>query len=180
VFVRPVLAVLAALVLAPLPGAGDDLVAGHSAAPLAWLGQVPWVNHAPLTADALRGRVVLVSFWTFECINCRRTLPALRTMARRWRDGDVVLIGVHTPELPQEYDRAGLERAVARLGVSWPVAQDNDAIAWRAFGTEAWPTLYVIDRRGAVRDVHVGELHEGTAAWRRVTGLIEALRRGRG
>lgn len=149
--------------------------ATHPAAP-AWLAGVRWLGPRAYTADSLRGRVVLVSFWTFECINCRRTIPALQALRAAWPERELLLLGIHTPELAAEYDRDHVARAVQALGVTWPVAQDNDAVAWRAFDNHAWPALYLIDRHGRVRDVHVGELHVGTPAWRELNARIAQLR----
>jgi thiol-disulfide isomerase/thioredoxin len=115
-----------------------------------------WLNSPKLTAESLRGKVVLVDFWTYTCINWLRTLPYVRAWARTYRR-DVVLIGVHTPEFAFERDVENVRRAVARLGVEHPVVIDNDYAIWRAFRNQYWPALYFIDVRGAIRERHFGE-----------------------
>ena len=143
-----------------------------------WLGALEWVNSRPLAPADLRGRVVLVEFWTFECINCRRTVPAMKRLAAEYeRAADVRIIGIHTPELENERDAGNVRRAVESLGLRYPVGRDNDYVAWRAFGNEYWPALYLLDRRGRVRLTHVGELHQGTPAWNELERTIETLRK---
>ncbi len=169
---------LACGLLAALPAAGTTADAGKPSGPKApALRSTRWINSPPLTAAHLKGKVVLVEFWTFDCINCVRTLPAMRALASAYPDTDVVIVGVHTPELDHERDARNVERAVKRLEVRYPVAIDNDYAIWRAFGNRYWPALYLIDRRGVIRHTHVGELHQGTAAWDEVTDLVEKLRR---
>ena len=137
-----------------------------------------WINSAPLTADSLAGRGVLVEFWAFECVNCRRTVPAMKRLHAIYRDSaDVVIVGVHTPELPQEHGRKAVERAVADQGIAYPVLIDDRMANWDAFENRFWPALYVIDRHGMIRDVEAGELHEGTLEWRSLLALITQLRR---
>jgi thiol-disulfide isomerase/thioredoxin len=137
-----------------------------------------WINSAPLTPDSLAGRVVLVEFWAFECVNCRRTIPAMKRLHAMYRDsGDVVIVGVHTPELAREHGRKAVERAVAELGLPYPVLVDDRMVNWDAFENRYWPALYVIDRRGMIRDVEAGELHEGTLEWRSLLTLVTRLRR---
>jgi len=139
-----------------------------------------WLNSRPLTHADLAGKVVLVEFWTFDCINCRRTVPAMKRLYTRFAEGgDVVIVGVHTPELAHERDPRAVQRAIDRLQLPYPVLLDNTMANWRAFDNQYWPALYVIDRRGVIRDLHIGELHEGTPAWRSVVALIESLRRER-
>ncbi len=136
-----------------------------------------WLNARPLTRTDLEGKVVLVEFWTFACINCRRTVPAMKRLHALFaRGGDVVIVGVHTPELPHERDPRAVGRAVARLALPYPVLLDNAMANWRAFDNHYWPALYIIDRRGMIRHLHVGELHEGTPAWGSLVALIERLR----
>jgi thiol-disulfide isomerase/thioredoxin len=139
-----------------------------------------WLNTRPLKPADLNGRVTLVEFWAFECINCRRTLPAMRALFERYpAGGDVVIVGVHTPELPIERDADSVRTAVAKLDVRYPVVLDNSYSDWRAFENDYWPELYLIDRRGVIRHVHVGELHQGTEEWTQLLAKIEALRRER-
>jgi alkyl hydroperoxide reductase subunit AhpC len=102
----------------------------------------------------------------------------MRKLSERFpAGGDVVIVGVHTPELEVERDPAAVRRAVTRLGLRYPVVIDGRMAIWRAFGNEYWPALYLIDRRGLIRETHIGELHEGTPAWDALLAKIEALRR---
>lgn len=140
-----------------------------------------WINSRPLTPVDLKDKVVVVEFWTFDCINCRRTVPAMNRLHATFRDsGDVVIVGVHTPELPRERDPRAVERAVAAQGITFPVLLDGGMANWKAFGNHYWPAIYVIDRRGRIRDLHTGELHPGTPAWDSLLTLIGRLRRERG
>ncbi len=110
-----------------------------------------------LRMEDLRGRVVLVDFWTYSCVNCVRTIPYLQAWHRAYRDQGLVIIGVHTPEFEFEKNPANVERAIRDLGVEWPVVQDNDYRQWDAYGNRYWPAHYLIDTRGRVRWFHFGE-----------------------
>jgi thiol-disulfide isomerase/thioredoxin len=126
--------------------------------PLGSLLEAPqWLNSPPLRAEDLRGKVVLVNFWTYSCINCLRVLPYVRAWAETYKDRGLVVIGVHTPEFAFEKNVANVTKAAASLGVGYPVAIDNDFRLWRAFGNEAWPALYFIGADGQVRDRVLGE-----------------------
>jgi len=116
-----------------------------------------WINAEPLTLKSLHGRVVLIEFWTFACNNCRNTLPKLKNWDTQYRDKGLTIIGVHTPELDRERDINQLRREVAGLGIKYPVVTDQDYTTWKAYGVEAWPTLFVLDKQGRVRWSHVGE-----------------------
>ena len=116
-----------------------------------------WINSEPLTLKSLRGRVVLLEFWTFACYNCRNTLPAIKKWDAQYRDRGLTIIGVHTPELSFERDIDQLRREVARLGIKYPVVTDQHYSTWKAYRVEAWPTLFVLDKQGRVRWMHVGE-----------------------
>src|SRR5215471_8329314 len=116
-----------------------------------------WINSEPLTLKSLRGRVVVVDFWTFGCYNCRNTLPSVKIWDARYRDKGLTIIGVHTPELQRERDVDNVRREVAALGIQYPVVTDNDNAIWNAYGVQAWPTWFVIDKQGRVRGMHVGE-----------------------
>jgi cytochrome c biogenesis protein CcdA/thiol-disulfide isomerase/thioredoxin len=111
----------------------------------------------PLTLRSLRGRVVLVDFWTYTCINCLRTLPYLTAWDRRYREDGLTIVGVHSPEFPFEKDAGNVEAAIARNGIRYPVAQDNDLATWTAYGNQFWPAEYFIDAHGRVRYAHFGE-----------------------
>src|SRR5919106_1324816 len=116
-----------------------------------------WINSEPLTLRSLRGRVVLLEFWTFACYNCRNTLPTIKKWDAQYRDKGLTIIGVHTPELDFERDIDQLRREVAGLGVKYPVVTDQDYSTWKAYGVEAWPTVFLLDKQGRVRWTHVGE-----------------------
>jgi thiol-disulfide isomerase/thioredoxin len=120
-------------------------------------GAIEWVNSEPLTMDDLKGRVVLVDFWTYTCINWLRTLPFIRAWAETYRDQGLVVVGVHTPEFPFEHDVGNVRRLVRELRVDHPVAIDNDYAVWDAFGNRYWPALYAVDSEGAIRYTHFGE-----------------------
>lgn len=120
-------------------------------------GATAWINSPPLTLDQLRGKVVLVDFWTYSCINCLRTLPYIEAWQAKYKDSGLVVIGVHTPEFPFEKDLANVQKAVRDLGVNYPVALDNNYAIWTAFNNEYWPAHYFIDVNGKVRHEHFGE-----------------------
>jgi len=120
-------------------------------------GATTWLNSAPLTAQQLHGKVVLIDFWTYSCINCLRTLPYLKAWYERYKDYGLVIIGVHAPEFAFEKDEANVRRAVAELGIRYPVAIDNDYAIWRAFDNHYWPAHYFIDASGRIRGHHFGE-----------------------
>ena len=116
-----------------------------------------WLNSAPLAASDLRGKVVLIDFWTYTCINWLRTLPYVRAWAEKYRDQGLVVIGVHAPEFAFEKDQSNVRRAVKDLRVDYPVAVDSDHVIWRAFRNQYWPALYFIDAQGRVRHHQFGE-----------------------
>ena len=116
-----------------------------------------WVNTRPLSLPELRGKVVLVDFWTYSCINCLRTLPYLKAWDSRYRSKGLVILGVHTPEFAFERDLGNVRAAVKRLGVRYPVALDNSYGTWKAYSNNYWPADYLVDQAGRVRDVHFGE-----------------------
>lgn len=120
-------------------------------------GAVQWLNSPPLTAQALKGKVVLVDFWTYSCINCLRTLPYVKAWAEKYRDQGLVVIGVHTPEFAFERDVGNVTKAMKDLGITYPVAIDNDYKVWRAFNNQYWPAHYFVDAQGRIRYHHFGE-----------------------
>ncbi|MBB4188647.1 cytochrome c biogenesis protein CcdA/thiol-disulfide isomerase/thioredoxin [Sinorhizobium terangae] len=120
-------------------------------------GAVEWLNSKPLTAEELRGKVVLVDFWTYSCINCIRTIPYVRAWAEKYRDQGLVVIGVHAPEFAFEKSIDNVRRAVQDFKIGYPVAIDNDFAIWRAFGNSYWPAHYFIDAEGRIRYHHFGE-----------------------
>ncbi|MBU4238176.1 MAG: cytochrome c biogenesis protein DipZ [Alphaproteobacteria bacterium] len=123
----------------------------------AFTGATTWINSPPLTPQQLRGKVVVVDFWTYSCINCLRALPYVRAWAEKYKDQGLVVIGVHTPEFAFEKSEANVRDAVRRLGVDYPVAMDNDFAIWRAFKNQYWPAHYFIDAQGRIRHHHFGE-----------------------
>jgi len=120
-------------------------------------GATGWLNSEPLTPEGLRGRVVLVDFWTLTCINWLRTEPYIRAWSRAYRDDGLVVIGVHTPEFSFEHDLDLVRQATQEMEIDYPVAADNDYAVWRAFDNNYWPALYFADAEGVIRDRHFGE-----------------------
>jgi thiol-disulfide isomerase/thioredoxin len=117
-----------------------------------------WLNSdAPLRLADLRGQVVLLEMWTFDCINCRNVLPALRGWHDTYASQGLVIIGNHYPEFAHEASLDNLQAAVARLDIQYPVAQDNDGRTWRAYDNHFWPAFYLIDKHGRIRYKHIGE-----------------------
>ena len=147
--------------------AGEAGAPSHDAVPLHDYGPAPeftdtekWFNTPggrPLTLKGLRGRVVLVDFWTYTCINCIRTLPYLEAWDKRYRKDGLTIVGVHSPEFPFEREASNVEAAIAAEGIRYPVVQDNELGTWSAYGNQYWPAEYFIDARGDVRYVHFGE-----------------------
>ena len=169
--------------------AGDAMIAGGAmngpssgnAAPGPALAKISgasaWINSTPLTPASLRGKVVLVDFWTYSCINCLRTLPFVKAWYAKYKDSGLVIIGVHTPEFPFEKDEANVRKAVKELGITYPVAMDNDYGIWRNFNNEYWPADYFIDANGHIRHHEFGEgNYEDSENWIR-TLLQEANHR---
>lgn len=120
-------------------------------------GATTWLNSEPLTAEQLKGKVVLVDFWTYSCINCLRSIPYVRAWAEKYKDQGLVVIGVHAPEFAFEKQVDNVKKAVADLKVGYPVAVDNDYAVWRAFKNQYWPAHYFIDAQGRIRGHHFGE-----------------------
>ena len=120
-------------------------------------GAVAWLNSPPLTVEGLRGKVVLVDFWTYSCINCLRAIPYVEAWAEKYKDSGLVVIGVHTPEFAFEKDQGNVKKAVQDLRLTYPVAVDSNYAIWKAFKNEYWPAHYFIDARGVIRYHHFGE-----------------------
>src|SRR3954452_15992713 len=116
-----------------------------------------WLNSEPLTAEALRGRVVLVDVWTYSCVNWLRTLPYVSAWADRYRDRGLVVVGVHAPEFGFEHDLANVRRAARELGVDYPVVIDNDFAIWQSLANRYWPAVYLVDRDGLIGYLLFGE-----------------------
>jgi len=120
-------------------------------------GATEWINSPPLTAVSLRGKVVLVDFWTLTCVNWLRTLPYVRAWAAKYKEKGLVVIGVHTPEFSVEHEIANIRRAAQAMRVDYPIAVDSDYRVWRAFDNNYWPAVYIADARGRMRYHHFGE-----------------------
>jgi thiol-disulfide isomerase/thioredoxin len=120
-------------------------------------GANAWLNSEPLTPADLRGKVVVVQFCTYSCVNWLRTLPYVRAWSQKYRDHGLVVVGVHSPEFPFEHEVEKVRPALEGMGVDFPIALDNDFAVWRAFDNNAWPALYFIDAEGRVRHHHLGE-----------------------
>jgi cytochrome c biogenesis protein CcdA/thiol-disulfide isomerase/thioredoxin len=135
--------------------AGDGLPIEGRLPPLG--GAVSWINSPPLTAEGLRGKVVVVDFWTYSCINCLRSLPYVRAWAEKYKDQGLVVIGVHAPEFAFEKNLDNVRNAVKDLKLDYPVAVDNDYAIWKAFDNHYWPAHYFIDAQGRIRHHHYGE-----------------------
>lgn len=153
--------------------------AGNPATPKAFpdLGAAPefagierWLNSEPLSLARLRGRVVLVDFWTYACINCVRTLPHVNRWAAQYTPKGLTVVGVHTPEFPFERSAGNVEAAMRRYGVKHPVAQDNGYRTWKAYNNQYWPATYLIDAQGRIRYKHFGE-----GEYERTEGVIRSL-----
>ena len=116
-----------------------------------------WFNTKPLTLAQLRGKVVIIDFWTYTCINCQRTLPYLKGWWKKYKDKGLVIVGVHSPEFEFEKDRNNLAKAITDFGLTYPIVQDNNFATWRAYSNQYWPAKYIIDKNGVIRYTHFGE-----------------------
>ena len=116
-----------------------------------------WFNSKPLSIADLRGKVVLVDFWTYGCVNCVNTLPHVTELYAKYRDKGLVVVGVHTPEFPFERSASNVQAALKRHGITYPVAQDNESKTWDAYRNQYWPAQYVIDQTGKIVFQHEGE-----------------------
>ncbi|SEL13013.1 Thiol-disulfide isomerase or thioredoxin [Pseudoxanthomonas sp. GM95] len=159
----PTLTLLAACVFASACSPqvqADQVEPSHtSPAPMApdFQGIGQWINSSPLSLPQLRGKVVLVEFWTYSCINCIHVLPHVKQWHADFHDQGLVVVGVHTPEYAYEKQTHNLQAAVQRFGITYPVAQDNDYRTWSAYGNQYWPALYLIDADGRIVYQHFGE-----------------------
>jgi thiol-disulfide isomerase/thioredoxin len=143
------------LLLGPFGSSAEYKSSESATAPELAAGE--WINSRPLALNDLRGRVVVIEFWTFGCYNCRNTLPFVKSWDDRYREKGVTVIGVHSPETDSERDVETVRRQVASLGIRYPVVTDNDYQTWHAYKVEAWPTVFLLDKQGRIRWVHVGE-----------------------
>ena len=160
--------VLAAAIGAPIAALVQELPSQSELASLASANE--WLNSPPLTAPALRGKVVLIDFWTYTCINWLRTFPYVRAWDQKYRNQGLVVLGIHAPEFAFEKDLNNVRRAVKDMQVDYPVAVDNEHVIWRAFNNEEWPALYFIDAKGRVRHHYFGE-----GAYEELEAVIQQL-----
>jgi len=135
----------------------DVLISAGRAPRAPSLSEGTWINSSPLTLQSLRGRVVVVDFWTFGCYNCRNTLPTLKSWHAKYFERGLTIIGVHTPESDYEKNLDNVRRAVREQSIGYPVVTDNNFETWRAYGVGAWPTTVLLDKEGRVRFTHIGE-----------------------
>jgi thiol-disulfide isomerase/thioredoxin len=154
------------LIGAAISGIGGEPARGQSAPPAvaAAQGTAPnfagisnWFNSAPLNIADLRGKVVLVDFWTYGCVNCVNTLPHVTELYAKYKDRGLVVVGVHTPEFPFERSASNVQAALKRHGITYPVAQDTQSQTWNAYRNQYWPAQYIIDRSGKIVFQHDGE-----------------------
>ena len=170
---------LLAGVVAGTTAALRSAVPSGGGTPAPELTNTSWLNaDRPLRLSKLRGRVVLLNFWVFTCGNCTRTVPSLVAYDRWYRERGLTIIGIHTPEFPPyagEHDKGNLARALARQGIAYPNAQDNDRRTWDAYGIRYWPSFVLIDKRGMIRYTGYGEFHLDDADFRTWDQRIQQL-----
>ena len=140
----------------PAQPAPFQVAAVQGAAP-DFTGLGNWFNSAPLNIAGLRGKVVLVNFWTYGCVNCVNTLPHVVDLYAKYKDRGLVVVGIHTPEFPFERSASNVQAALKRHGIIYPVAQDNDSKTWNAYRNRYWPSQYIIDQTGKIVFQHDGE-----------------------
>ncbi|OZI26484.1 thioredoxin [Bordetella genomosp. 9] len=150
-------ALAAVFALSALPLAGMAQAAQPAAQAPAFTGIEKWLNSEPLDLAALRGKVVLVDFWTYTCINCIRTLPYVKSWHEKYKDQGLVVVGVHTPEFAFERSTRNVQDAIKRFGITYPVAQDNTYATWEAYRNVYWPAFYLVDKQGRIIYTHFGE-----------------------
>jgi thiol-disulfide isomerase/thioredoxin len=149
-------AAAAALVRPGLARAAEEGM-GHFGQAPEFAGIANWLNSAPLTMDGLRGKVVLIDFWAYSCINCLRTLPYTNRWYDTYKDKGFVIVGVHTPEFAFEQVTANVQRAISRFGIKYPVPQDNAMSTWQAYANQYWPAEYLVNQQGEIVLKHFGE-----------------------
>jgi thiol-disulfide isomerase/thioredoxin len=138
------------------PSTASTVASAQNTAPN-FTGISNWFNSAPLSIADLRGKVVLVDFWTYGCVNCVNTLPHVTELYAKYRDRGLVVVGVHTPEFPFERSASNVQAALKRHGINYPVAQDNDSQTWNAWHNQYWPAQYIVDQNGKIVYQHDGE-----------------------
>ena len=170
---------IAALVLA-LGGAADAaaMLAAKDAPPLPEFSQrapAAWLNSAPLKVGDLAGSVLLLDFWTFDCVNCRRSIPWLKEVEQRFGAKGLRVVGIHTPEFAHEKVPANVAKKLLEFKIEHPVMLDPDFYYWNALGNQYWPAFYLVDKKGRLRALFVGETHIGDPQAVKVEGAITAL-----
>lgn len=134
-----------------------------------------WINSPPLTVAALRGKVVLVDIWTFDCWNCYRSFPWLNALEEQFAGAPFAVVGIHSPEFDHERDRLAVAAKTRAFELRHPVMLDNDFAYWRALDNRFWPAFYLVDKQGRIRFLHVGETHAGDPRAERIEEQIRAL-----
>ncbi|MEE9351469.1 MAG: redoxin domain-containing protein [Thiotrichaceae bacterium] len=134
-----------------------------------------WINSKPLTLESLKGKVVLLDFWTFECWNCYRSFPWLNALEKQFAEEDFQIIGVHSPEFKHEHDRKQVEAKIKEFELHHPVMMDNDFSYWKALNNRYWPAYYLIDKEGLVQGKFFGETHQGDSNAKAIEALIRQL-----
>lgn len=143
---------LSCFIAVPMPDARAE---GRTAPEFVGISQ--WLNSGPLSLASLRGKVVLVNFWTYACYNCINTMPHVTKLYETYKGQGLVIVGVHTPEFPFEKSTGNVRSAIQRYGIKYPVAQDNEFSTWKAYHNEYWPAQYIINRNGQIVFAHSGE-----------------------
>jgi thiol-disulfide isomerase/thioredoxin len=154
---------LLAVLLAFALGGASNAATPAKAPDFTHTASTDWINSPPLRISSLRGSVVLIEFWAFDCSNCRNTLPWLEAVHAEYGARGLKIVSVHTPELKQEYAPANVRRVVKELGIGYPVMIDADYSYWNALGNRYWPAFYLVDRSGRIVQTAIGELHRGEA-----------------
>ncbi len=165
---------LGSSLLAASGNAAAELLPATPAPDFTQTGPEAWLNSKPLTWADLRGKVVVLDFWTFACWNCYRSIPWLHTLRSKFGD-KLVIVGVHTPELPQEYELDRVKAKLQEFAVTDAQMIDNDYGYWKAMHNRAWPAFYLVDRKGNVRARHFGETHDGDRNAKSIEADIRAL-----
>ena len=159
----------------PLDAVATESDSSPQAAEFTHSSPKEWINSPPLTLTQLRGKVILIDFWTFDCWNCYRSFPWLKSVETRYELQGFQVIGVHTPEFDHEKEYENIVAKVEEFDLHHPIMIDNDLSYWNAMGNRYWPTYYLIDKRGRVRSVFVGETHSGDARARKIEAAIQEL-----
>jgi glutathione peroxidase-family protein len=134
-----------------------------------------WLNGGPLTLAELRGKVLLIDFWTFDCWNCYRSFPWLNAVEARYQEQGLQVVGIHSPEFEHEHERAAVRRKIEEFGLRHPVMLDNDFSYWRAMNNRYWPAFYLLDRQGNIRGRYIGETHQGSQQAEQIETLLREL-----